>query len=257
MISSPNRVRLTAVCALMLCSAGPLSASESTLSTLGCMLEPSEKVDVSSPVPGVLDKVAIKRGDLVKKGDVLFKLKAGVEQEQVDLVKAKADFAERKAKRNQELYKDDILTMHERDEIETELLLAKTELRLKQEELALRTVKSPIKGVVVNRLNTKGEYVNVEPVVQLANLDPLHIDLLLPASYFGKITKGQELLIKPEAEMIAASPAKVDIVDPLIDPASGTFRVQLVMANPGNKIPAGLRCSAQTQPQAVTQVAPK
>ncbi len=34
-------------------------------------------------------------------------------------------------------------------------------------------------------------------------------------------------------------------VDPLIDPASGTFRVQLVMTNPGNRIPAGLRCSAQ------------
>ncbi len=222
-------------------------AAEKPLATLGCMLEPSQKVAVSSPVAGVLDEVGVKRGDTVRQGDLLFQLKAGVEHEQVALAKAKADFAQRKAERNQALYKDDILTMHERDEIETELLLAKTELRLREEEAALRTVKSPISGVVVNRLNTKGEYVNVEPVIELANLNPLHIDLLLPASYFGKIQKGQLLLIKPEAETIPKTSAKVDIVDPLIDPASGTFRVQLKMKNPDNKIPAGLRCSAQMQ----------
>jgi len=83
-------------------------------------------------------------------------------------------------------------------------------------------------------------------VMHLATLDPLHIDLLLPSSYFGQIVMGQELMIKPEAEMIESSTAKVVIVDPLIDPASGTFRVQLEMKNPGNKIPAGIRCTAQT-----------
>lgn len=222
-------------------------AEPKSLAALGCMLEPSQKVAVSSPVPGVLDKVGVKRGDTVKAGALLFQLKAGVEREQVVLAKAKADFAQRKAERNKALYKDDILTMHERDEIETELLLAKTELRLREEEAALRTVNSPISGVIVNRHNTKGEYVNVEPVIELANLNPLHIDLLLPADYFGQIKKGQELLIKPEAQSIAQAKATVDIVDPLIDPASGTFRVQLKMANPGNIIPAGLRCSAQLE----------
>ncbi len=238
--------KLTVAFTLMLGAIGNLHAEESKLSTLGCMLEPSKKVSVSSPVPGVLDKVAVKRGDTVKKGQVLFRLKAGVEFEQVQLVKAKADFAERKAKRNKALYKDDILTMHERDEIETELVIAKTELSLRVEELNLRTVKSPIKGVVVNRLNNKGEYVNVEPVMELATLDPLHIDLLLPASYFGQISKGQDLMIKPESSLIQERAAKVIIVDPLIDPASGTFRVQLKMKNPGSKIPAGISCTAQT-----------
>lgn len=220
-------------------------AQDEPLATLGCMLEPSQKVAVSSPVPGVLDRVDVKRGDTVKAGALLFQLKAGVEQEQVALAKAKADFAERKAQRNQELYQADILTMHERDEIETELLLARSELRLREEDAALRTVRSPISGVVVNRHYTKGEYVNIDPVIELANLNPLHIDLLLPASYFGQIKKGQSLLIQPESPTIAESQATVDIVDPLIDPASGTFRIQLTMPNPGNNIPAGLRCRAQ------------
>ena len=69
------------------------------------------------------------------------------------------------------------------------------------EELALRTVASPIDGVVVDRLQDEGEYVNVDPVVRLATLDPLQIELLLPAQYFGKIRVGQQLLISAAACM--------------------------------------------------------
>jgi multidrug efflux pump subunit AcrA (membrane-fusion protein) len=38
-------------------------------------------------------------------------------------------------------------------------------------------------------------------------------------------------------------PARVDAIDPVIDAASDTFRVRLLLPNPGNAIPAGIRCS--------------
>jgi membrane fusion protein (multidrug efflux system) len=234
---------------LVFAEVGSLQAEELSLSTLGCMLEPSEKVQVSSPVTGVLDKVLVKRGDHIKKGDRLFQLKAGVERQAVQLATVRAEFSERKVERNKDLYDEDILTAYERDEIETELLIAQSELLLKQEELALRQVFSPIKGVVVNLFNNEGEYVNIDPIVSLATLDPLHVDLLLPSHYFGQISMEQKLLIvlpQQGAEIIDSKVAEVIIVDPLIDPASGTFRVQLLMTNPGNKIPAGIRCSAKT-----------
>lgn len=215
------------------------------LSALGCMLEPSKKVEVSSPVSGVLDQVHVKRGDRVIAGNTLFELQAGVEKAGVQLARVKSEFAQRKAERNVELYTDDLLSAHERDEIETELLLAEMELLQKEQELALRTIYSPIDGVVVDRLRDKGEYVNVDPVLRLATLNPLHVDLLLPSEYFGKIAVGQNLLISAEPALTRARKASVTTVDPLIDPASGTFRVQLEMSNPNNRIPAGLRCNAR------------
>jgi len=233
-----------AIVLMLLATAGP-AASQAKLRSLGCMLQPSKMVEISSPVPGVLEQVSVRRGDLVETGNLLFQLKAGVEKAAVELARVKSEFAQRKAERNMDLYVDDLLSIHERDEIETELLLSKMELMLKQQELALRSVASPIDGVVVDRLQDEGEYVNVNPVIRLATLDPLYIDLLLPAEYFGKIAVGQKLLIRAAPAMGKARKAKVITVDPLIDPASGTFRVQLVMTNPGNRIPAGLRCSAQ------------
>lgn len=230
---------------LWLAAGTAAAAQEVKLSALGCLLSPSERVEVSTPVPGVLEQVTVERGDEISRGDVLFRLKAGVEQASVDLARVKAEFSARKVERNQSLFADDILTVHERDEIETELLMAQSELALKEQELALRTVISPIDGVVVERRHSEGEYVNVDPVVELATMNPLHVDLLLPSSYFGKIQAGQQVRIKPEGASLGARLAEVSIVDPLIDPASDTFRVQLVMANPQNKIPAGLRCSAR------------
>lgn len=238
-------ITLMALSALTIIPMSELYAETVTLKTLGCMLEPSESVKVSSPVAGVIDNIYVKRGDIVKKGKTLFRLKAGVENESVKLAKIKAEFARRKAQRNKELYEDDILTMHERDEIETELRLAQSELRLNNQQLALRSVHSPINGVVVNRFNNKGEHVNIDPILELATLDPLHIDLLLPSSYFGKIIKGQKLMIKPQTDALDARVATVTIVDPLIDSASSTIRLQLQMRNPGHKVPAGLRCTAQ------------
>ena len=240
-----QRVALVATIALMQLPMAVVAQEDATLSALGCMLEPSKKVEVSSPVSGVLDVVSVRRGDRVAAGDVLFQLKAGVEKAGVELARVKTEFAQRKAERNVELYEDDLLSIHERDEIETELLLAKMEFLLKEQELDLRTVLSPINGVVVDRLRDKGEYVNVDPVIRLATLDPLHIVLLLPSGYFGDIAVGQDLLIRAEPALTEARNARVTTVDPLIDPASGTFRVQLVMKNSGNRIPAGLRCAAQ------------
>ncbi len=233
-----------AAAAILMQQASVSAAAE--LSALGCMLQPSKIVEVSSPVSGVLEEVSVTRGDLVESGNILFRLKASVEKATVELARAKNEFARRNVERNQDLYEDGLLSVHERDEIETELLLSKLELMLKEQQLALRTVASPIDGVVVDRLQDEGEYVSVDPVIRLATLDPLHIDLLLPAEYFGKIKVNQKLSISAAPAMGKARKAIVTTVDPLIDPASGTFRVQLVMSNPGNRIPAGLRCSART-----------
>lgn len=210
---------------------------------LGCILEPSSTVEVSAPVAGVISNMPVKRGDTVRKGRVIFRLGAGVEAAAVDLARVKANFAERKKDRNKELFQDELLSPHEKDEIETEMLIAQMELKLKQEELALRTVYSPISGVVTDRFYNEGEYVTTDPILSIAALDPLHVDILLPASLFGQIEIGQTLVVEPAAPVGGQHEATVSIVDPIIDPASGTFRAQLVLDNPDLLMPAGLRCS--------------
>ena len=86
---------LAATFFLMQLSTVGLAASSKELSALGCMLQPSKIVEVSSPVSGVLEDVLVKRGDIVESGNILFHLKAGVEKAGVELARVKANFAKR------------------------------------------------------------------------------------------------------------------------------------------------------------------
>ena len=97
------------------------------------LIEPSETIEVSSQIPGVIDEITVERGDLVEKGQVVARLKSGVEQAAIALAKARVEFGKRKVNRNDELFQKRLISAHERDEIDTELKIA--ELKKEIEEL--------------------------------------------------------------------------------------------------------------------------
>lgn len=206
------------------------------------LIEPHKVVEVSSQIPGVLDEVTVERGDQVKKGDVVAQLTSGLERVAVDQATAQLAFAKRRADRNAELFAKDMLSAHERDEMDTEIQLADLQLRQAQERLKMRTVLSPIQGVVVELFRSSGEYASEAPILKIAQIDPLNVDVIVPFEKFGTIKTGMIGEIHPEKPIGGVYEARVVIVDQVIDAASGTFGVRLELPNPGYRLPAGLRC---------------
>ena len=143
-----------------------------------------------------------------------------------------------------------------REEVETEAELARRELQQAREERELadleltralaalqrRVIRSPVRGVVTRRLMTPGEVVDEETILEVAQLDPLRVEVILPASMAGTIAKGARAAIVPEIPGDVMHAATVTIVDRVIDAASGTFGVQLELANPDHEIMGGLHC---------------
>jgi len=220
----------------------PLQAEEKPLGEMECLLEPNTEVLVSAPVPGIISHMKVQRGDVVKRGQTLAQLMSGVQRAAVELARSRVEFGERKSVRNQELYEKQLISIHEKDEMDTELAVARLELREAQEELKLRTIRSPITGVVVEREADPGEYVGVDPVFTLVNLDPLNVEVIVPMEYFGRIHSGMQGEVYPEEPVGGRFMARVSIIDRVIDPASGTFRVRLVLPNKGYALRAGLKC---------------
>jgi membrane fusion protein, multidrug efflux system len=52
----------------------------------------------------------------------------------------------------------------------------------------------------------------------------------------------------PQAPIGGEYEARVLVVDPLLDPASGTFGVRLELPNPEGRLQAGLRCEVTFTP---------
>lgn len=98
--------------------------------------------------------------------------------------------------------------------------------------------------MVVERYLSPGEFVDQKPILVLAELDPLRVDVLVPAAAFGQVAIGARARITTELAARGERMAVVRTVDRVIDAGSNTFRVRLELPNPGGTLPAGLRCKA-------------
>jgi len=201
-------------------------------------------VKLGSPADGVIAEIAVERGAAVRRGQPLVRLNSQLEAAAVASARGKFEFARRKAERNDELYQKQLISIQERDQLETEAKLAELELREREAALRLRTIASPIDGTVVDRLMAPGDQVSRAsgPILRLVQIDPLYAEVVAPAGLFGRVRAGAAARLIPDGPGGKSYPARVSVVDRVIDPASGTFRVRFVLRNPGNAIPSGLRC---------------
>lgn len=234
------------------------------------IIEPHRVVNLGgSGVPGILETVNVDRGDFVRKGQVIATLQAGVEKASMEMARFRAemeagikakesnlDFYTRKKKMNEELFKKQVLPFSQMDEIETNRMIAEMQLReaIENKKLAeleyqrsmevyqRMTIKSPIDGVVVARFLSPGEYIENQPIVKLAQIDPLNVEVILPVSSLPSVKVGMRARVIPEQPVGGQYVAEVKVIDRVIDAASGTFGVRLELPNPGYRLPAGLKC---------------
>lgn len=264
--------RLVVLCgaALMVCAPVVNAQIDDGLGPeMVCLIEPYVVVEVSSSIPGVLAQVNVDRGDFVQQGQTLAELESHVQEADVILARARVDmddeihdrqtrleFARRKQARAEDLFRKKMISGEEKDQLDTDLVLAQSQLNIAQtnkrlavlelqraiEALKMRTIDSPIDGVVVERFLSPGESAEDRPILKLAKLDPLHVEVVLPVADLGSIRPGIYAEVIPDDPAAGAHTAEVVVVDRVVDAASGTVGVRLRLPNPGNRIRAGTKC---------------
>ncbi|MEP6563539.1 MAG: efflux RND transporter periplasmic adaptor subunit [Mesorhizobium sp.] len=259
---------MTAVVAVVLCLAASAACAEEMM--FDCLAEPTQRVQVGSPVTGLLASVDVGRGARVMPGDVVARLESTVEEANVSLAKAQAEadeamqaqqtrltLAEADLARSKKLVNSGSVATSKVEELQAtveiakrdldtekrKMLLAKTELQRQQALLDRQSIRSPIKGFVAEQSLRAGEFVRQDsPIMTIVQIDPLYIEAYVPVTLWGKITvssHGTIVLDQPDRKRRDAS---VTVVDKVFDAASGTFGVRLELANPDDGIPAGQRC---------------
>jgi RND family efflux transporter MFP subunit len=234
-----------------------------------CVIDPAETVKLGSPLTGVLAEVMVKRGDSVSKGQPVAALESAIEAATVKLNRfkaestAKIDAQQERVKLAQsrvERYGQPrglVVTQDKFEEIRAEAKVAEQDLLREQQDRKLaqleldrsqaaldqRTIRSTIDGIVTEKKLSAGEFVNQEGyIVQLARLDPLHVEVFLPVIYYKQVRVGMDAKVRPAPPIEESYSATVSVVDRVFDPASGTFGVRLTLPNPNNALPGGQRC---------------
>jgi RND family efflux transporter MFP subunit len=244
-----------------------------TVDQTQCAVRPRQVIQLGSPVFSVLSDIYVDRSSQVKKGDVVAKLNSTVEEAQlaldrfraysttaIETAKSELAYDQRELNRRQQLAGNMFSKANEIDEMTTKAdqvriairkaeddqRLAALEADRSQRQLELRLIRSPTDGVVTEVKLRPGEYVyETTPIVTIIQIDPLKVDLVAPAEYYGTLKVGMTAQVELLSPLNITRPAEIDAIDPQIDVATDTFRIRLNMPNSDGAIPAGVRCAVK------------
>lgn len=239
-----------------------------------CMVQPAQIVEIRSPITGTLQRLNVKAGSQIKKGQVLAQIEANVEKSatqtayyrtqvkgNVATAQAKISHAAKKAERMKQLSAENFVSKQAYDDAVNELNQAQAELQVAREnlkqaefeykqsqaDLNRRTIYSPFNGVVMQQYIYAGSMVGPtegkNPIFKIAQTDQYKVNVIVPLKYFRSIKTGQTVKIVPEApfEKLVTT-IKLNHVDQVIDASSGTFSAGATIRSNSVKFPSGIRC---------------
>ena len=262
----------TLVCIAMFGLSGVATAQieNHTGSITRSFTEPIEQSIAASAETGIVTFAAVKEGDRVKVGDVLANINHNVLEQSLKIAKARAESTARldAATSQLEMLKSQLQALQDlvsgghtnKFEVEqktaayenayAEYRAAQDELKLNQLEVLRieaqlddRIIKSPIDGFVTEIHKQPGENVsNNEPqYATVVRVDQLKVRFYHDAATLARVPVGSEIHVLI-GEARSRTRAKVMFVSPVIDPDSGTGRMDVVIENQDRQIASGTVC---------------
>ncbi len=218
-------------------------------------LSPDEQVFVSSEVDGVLRSVRVDEGSVVGRGSVLAEInptdyrlevlrgKAALRQAEANLANTRLE-KDRKAA----LFKEELVTRQQFDDVTTRLVLAEAELErakatlsLAEERLAKTTIRAPLAGSIKEKRVSAGDFVRGgTPLFTIIRSDPLKLAFSVPQKDVGKLRLGQEISFKIDAYPDRSFQGRVNLISPSLEEKTRTVKVEAAVPNPGNFLKPGL-----------------
>lgn len=256
-----RRLALAAVAGALIAAAPALAQTVSTI------LEPAALVEIRTSVPGRLARIDVEEGQTVQRGDDLASIDARVQQARValssvmaaaraqqtraallvDQAQAVLDRVKRAhakgAAKNWEVAQAELglaLAQADAATAEDDIARLQAQLDLEKATLAEFSMTAPFDGTVLRIVAHPGEIVTTDAtILELADLSQLKATAFLPEDWARGLTKGDTIpgrLGAPDGPMVEASVASVE---PRIDPASQSVRVELEFKNPDKAVFAG------------------
>ncbi len=204
-------------------------------------LEAEKETEVVAKVGGVVKRILVEEGDYVTGGQMLAKLddeKIAVQMEQAkaNLEKMRSDY-----ERAQELFDESLVSAQEFQRAKYEYESQKAAYDLCDLDLEYTAIRSPISGVVAERLIKVGNMVLANSAVfRVTDPDPLVAVLHVPERQVGKLLNGQRATITVDALGEAEFEGMVNRISPVVDPSTGTIKVTVEVHDASRSLKPGM-----------------
>ncbi len=201
--------------------------------------EASRTVEVRARTKGIVEKQSFDDGDRVKKGDLLCQLDAGAREAQLAKAKAQLASAQRDLDATIKLASSDFAAKTKVASDKAAMELAQAELSQVELDMKWTQVLSPIDGVLRGKPAQSGNYLQAGSMcATLQILDPLLVVAQLPERLLPNVTEGMQA----GAKLVTGETVqgKITSIAMSSDRETRTFRVELEIANKGEKLREGI-----------------
>lgn len=188
---------------------------------------------------GRIKRINVEIGDYVKAGQILAEMdKATLEQSKLKLVNDSTDLA-----RLKELYLQGGVAQADYETAEMAYNVSKTSYDNLLENTVLR---SPINGVVTARNYDAGDMYSMGgPIYVVQQITPVKLLVGISETDYTKVSKGDKVNITVDAIPGRTFEGKVNRIYPVIDAATHTFTVEVVVSNADKALRPGMYARVQ------------
>ena len=196
---------------------------------------------VIAKVGGEVRTIHVEEGDDVKAGQILARLdgdRLRLEQQQTEanLRKLQRDY-----ERNVDLNERGLISDGDFERIRFEMEALEATNDLAKLQLSYADIRAPIDGVISERFIKVGNMLELEAATfQVTSLEPLVSYLHVPEREFRRIVAGQDAALIIDALGGAVFPGTVARVSPIVDPATGTFKITIEVSDESRKLKPGM-----------------
>ncbi len=203
-------------------------------------LEPERSVSVSFAVPGTVERVLVKEGEVVRRGQVLARLSARSFQDALGIAKVKSDQAEDAYRRLEPMYRNRTLPEVKMVEVETGRAQAKLAVSMARKNVEDTVLRAPEAGVVARRQVEAGANAAPGvPVMTLVRTQTLLATASVPEKEVGRCKVGQKAKVAVPA-LGTTVEGTIREIAVLANPLTRSYDVKVAVPNDAGELRAGM-----------------
>ncbi len=198
-------------------------------------------INVTTELPGMVQKIYFKPGVLVKMGEVLVQLNAGTELGMLHSLEAQVELAKITYKRDKAQYAVHAVSKQTLDTDEWNLKNLQAQAEEQLATVEKKTIRAPFSGQLgVSNVNL-GQYLNAgDTIVSLQNLEKIYVDFYLPQQEIAQLKLGQKVKILSDAFPNQVFQAPVTTIEPNVDSNTRNLKVEATFLNPNFQLRPGM-----------------
>lgn len=204
-------------------------------------LEADREADVVAKTSGVVLEILVEEGDPVAEGQVVARLDR--ERLELELARAEATLGrlENDLRRTRELFEKKLISSEAYEKAKFDVDQERAGFEMARLELSYTDVRAPIAGVISERLVKVGKLVGLhEALFRVHDFDPLLAILHVPERELATLRTGQQARLAVDALASESFTGRVARISPVVDPATGTFKVTVEMDNQQSLLKPGM-----------------